>query len=104
MKDMTFYPKQRPDLQDRMATMSTLNEQGEGPAVDVPGFDVTFAATDCLGWAGGYGSAEAYFAFLQAVLRREPKLLNDDSWTELFKPQLNNQCKKELNDFSSPLQ
>jgi CubicO group peptidase (beta-lactamase class C family) len=105
MKDMTFYPKQRPDLQDRMATMSTLNEQGEGPAVDVPEFDVTFAATDCLGGAGSYGSAEAYFAFLQAVLRREPKLLNDDSWTELFKPQLNNQCKKELNDFlkSTPI-
>jgi CubicO group peptidase (beta-lactamase class C family) len=98
MKDMTFWPKQIPDMQNRMATISTLNEQGEGPAVDNAGFDVTLAATDCLGGAGGYGSVEAYFTFLQAVLRREPKLLNDDSWTELFKPQLNKQCKKELND------
>jgi CubicO group peptidase (beta-lactamase class C family) len=98
IKDMTFWPKQNPDMQDRMAGISTLNEKGEGPAVDAPDFDSTFAATDCLGGAGGYGSIEAYFAFLQAVLRRDPKLLNDESWTELFRPQLNEQCKKELND------
>jgi CubicO group peptidase (beta-lactamase class C family) len=98
IKDMTFYPKQRPDMQNRMATISTLNEQGEGPAVDNPEFDIVFAATDCLGGGGGYGSPEAYFTFLQSVLRRDSKLLNDDSWTELFRPQLNEQCKKELND------
>jgi CubicO group peptidase (beta-lactamase class C family) len=98
IKDMTFWPKQNPDMQDRMAGISTLSEKGEGPAVDAPDFDSTFAATDCLGGAGGYGSIEAYFAFLQAVLRRDPKLLSDESWTELFRPQLNEQCKKELNE------
>jgi CubicO group peptidase (beta-lactamase class C family) len=98
IKDMTFWPKQNSDMRDRIAGISTLNEKGEGPAVDAPDFDTTFAATDCLGGAGGYGSIESYFAFLQAVLRRDPKLLNDESWTELFRPQLNEQCKKELND------
>jgi CubicO group peptidase (beta-lactamase class C family) len=101
IKDITFYPKQRPDMEDRMATISTLNEQGEGPAVDSSDFDILFGATDCLGGAGGWGSPEDYFKFLQAVLRRDPSLLNDASWNELFKPQLDEQCKKGLNDYSN---
>jgi CubicO group peptidase (beta-lactamase class C family) len=101
IKDITFYPKQRPDMQDRMATISTLNEQGEGPAVDSSDFDILFGATDCLGGAGGFGSAEDYFKFLHAVLRRDSKLLNDASWDELFKPQLDEQCKKGMNEYMS---
>jgi CubicO group peptidase (beta-lactamase class C family) len=104
IEDMTFFPKEKPDMESRMAAMSTLNEQGEGPVTDVPGFDINFGATDCLGGSGAFGSAEGYFAFLQAVLKRDAKLLNDASWAELFKPQLNERCKKELNDYltSSP--
>ncbi|KAH7095782.1 beta-lactamase/transpeptidase-like protein [Paraphoma chrysanthemicola] len=98
INDLTFYPNEKPHMSDRRATISTLSETGEGPAVDAPDFDILFAATDCLGGAGGFGSAEAYFTFLQAVLRRDPKLLRDASFTELFKPQLDERCKKELND------
>jgi CubicO group peptidase (beta-lactamase class C family) len=105
IKDITFYPKERQDLKDRMATISTLNEQGEGPVADASVFDMLFGARDCLGGAGAFASAEAYFPFLQAVLRREAKLLDDASWTELFKPQLDERCKKEFNDYlkSSPM-
>jgi CubicO group peptidase (beta-lactamase class C family) len=104
IEDMTFYPQEKPDMESRMATMSTLNEKGEGPVTDISSFDIRFGATACLGGAGAFGSAEGYFAFLQAVLKRDAKLLNDASWTELFKPQLNERCKKELNDYlkSSP--
>jgi CubicO group peptidase (beta-lactamase class C family) len=104
IEDITFYPKERPDMESRMAVMSTLNEQNEGPVTDLPGFDVHFSATDCLGGQGAFGSAEGYFAFVQALLKRDARLLNDASWTELFKPQLNERCKKELNDYlkSSP--
>ncbi|KAF2034987.1 beta-lactamase/transpeptidase-like protein [Setomelanomma holmii] len=98
IKDITFYPKEKAHMQGRRAAISTLNEKGEGPAVDAPDFDPLFAATDCLGGGGGWGSAEAFFTFLQAVLRRDSKLLTDASFTELFKPQLDERCKKELND------
>jgi CubicO group peptidase (beta-lactamase class C family) len=97
IKDMTFWPKKRHDMETRMADISTLNEQNEGPAVDAPDFDTTFAAADCLGGAGVFASPKAYFTFLQAVLRRDTKLLNDGSWTELFKPQLDERCKKGFN-------
>jgi CubicO group peptidase (beta-lactamase class C family) len=105
IKDITFFPKERPDLKDRTGTISTLNEQGEGPVTDTGGFDLLFGATDCLGGAGAFASAEAYFPFLQAVLRRDAKLLQETSWTELFEPQLDERCKKEFNDYlkSSPL-
>lgn len=105
IKDMTFWPKKRDDMENRVAHISTLNEQNEGPAVDAPDFDTTFAAADCLGGAGVFASPKAYFAFLQAVLRRDPKLLSDGSWTELFKPQLDERCKKGFNDLikASPL-
>lgn len=105
IKDITFYPKKRPDMEDRMATISTLNEQGEGPAADAPDFDILFGGTDCLGGGGAFASSKDYFTFLQAVLRRDSMLLDDASWTELFKPQLNEQCKKAFNEYitSSPL-
>jgi CubicO group peptidase (beta-lactamase class C family) len=104
INDITFYPKETPNMKDRMANISTLNEQGEGPAVDAGGFDVFISATDCLGGVGAFASAEAFFTFLQSVLKRDPRLLKEKSWTELFRPQLDERCKKELNDYltSSP--
>lgn len=98
IRDITFRPNERADMQSRRATISTLNEEGKGPAVDNSDFDLSFGATDCLGGSGACGSAEGFFAFLQAVLRRDSRLLNHDSWTELFKPQLDPKCKKGLND------
>jgi CubicO group peptidase (beta-lactamase class C family) len=105
INDLTFFPKQRSDMENRMATLSTLNEKGEGPATDSSAFDITFGATDCLGGGGAFGSADAYFTFLQAVLQRDSRLLKEESWTELFRPQLDERCKREMNDYlkSSPL-
>jgi CubicO group peptidase (beta-lactamase class C family) len=104
IKDVTFYPNQRPDMNDRQATVSTLSETGEAPAVDAAAFDPLFGGKDCLGGGGAYGSANAYFKFLHAMLRRDSKLLKPESYDELFKPQLNKQCKKAFNEYlrSSP--
>jgi CubicO group peptidase (beta-lactamase class C family) len=101
--DITFYPKERPDMKERMATLSTLSETGEGPAIESE-FDMIFGATDCLGGGGAFGSAADYFKFLQAVFRRDPKLLTPESYDELFKPQLDAQCKTAFNEYlrSSP--
>ncbi|KAF2864802.1 beta-lactamase/transpeptidase-like protein [Massariosphaeria phaeospora] len=102
ISDITFYPT--PEMQQRAATLSTLSATGAGPAVDAPDFDMLFGATECLGGGGAFGSAAGYFTFLQAVLRRDPKLLTPESYDELFKPQLDQQCKKAFNEYirSSP--
>lgn len=105
IKDITFWPKNRPDLQERMATISTLGENGEPPAKHAKGFDFLAGVTDCLGGGGAYACARDYFVFLQAVLRRDRRLLSEDSWRELFRPQLDERCKKAFNGYinSSPL-
>lgn len=105
IKDITFWPKKRPDMQNRLAKISTLNEKGEPPAVDAEGYDFLAGVTDCLGGGGAFASAKDYFVFLQAVLRRDLRILNEASWQELFRPQLDERCKKEFNDYinSSPL-
>jgi CubicO group peptidase (beta-lactamase class C family) len=95
--DITLYPKQKPDMEGRIRPWAH-SETGQGPAVDAPDFDMLFGGTDCLGGGGAFGSVGAYFKFLQAVLQRDPKLLTPESYDELFKPQLDEQCKKAFNE------
>ncbi|KAF2110250.1 beta-lactamase/transpeptidase-like protein [Lophiotrema nucula] len=94
--DATFYPKEKLHMEGRIADMSTISE--EGPAQHLE-FDILGGCTECLGGGGLFASAEAYFAILQAILRREPSLLSESSWTELFRPQLDSQCKRALNEY-----
>ncbi|KAI1136247.1 beta-lactamase/transpeptidase-like protein [Hypoxylon sp. FL0543] len=103
--EASFFPKTREDLKDRLADMSTLNEKNEPPAVHLPDFDVLGGATACFGGASVHTSARAYYTFLSAVLRRDPKLLKPASYEELFRPQLDERCEQALNDliYSHPL-
>lgn len=97
--DISFYPKTHPHMRHRMADISTLNEKGEPPAVDAPFFDILFGGTDCLGGGGLFASAEAYYKFLSAVFCRDPKLLAPESYTELFRPQLDEKAEKIFNEY-----
>lgn len=103
--EASFYPRTRENLKDRLADMGTLNEKGEPPAVYVPDFDVVGGARDCFGGAGVYTSAKAYYTFLSAIQRCDPKLLTPASYAELFRPQLDERCEQALNDviYSHPL-
>jgi CubicO group peptidase (beta-lactamase class C family) len=54
IKDITFWPKERADMQHRMASFSTLDPSGSRKAVDLPDFDISHGATDCIGGGGAY--------------------------------------------------
>ncbi|MCJ1264134.1 hypothetical protein MMC22_004005 [Lobaria immixta] len=92
IKDITFWPKERADMKHKMADLSTISPES-GKAVDAPDFDLVFGAIECLGGGGVFASSEAYMALLQAVLREDPRLLKPQSYGELFKPQLNEECE-----------
>lgn len=92
IKDITFWPKERADMKHRLADLSTIIPESD-KAVDAPDFDLCFGATECLGGGGAFASSEAYMALLQAVLREDSKLLKPHSYSELFKPQLNEECE-----------
>ncbi|KAG7287191.1 hypothetical protein NEMBOFW57_006696 [Staphylotrichum longicolle] len=97
--DISFYPKSKITMKNRMADMSTLNEKGEPPAVDAADFDMLFGGTDCLGGAGVFASTEAYYAFMASVFRRDSRLLSAESYTELFRPQLDEAAEQAFNDY-----
>ncbi|RYP40861.1 hypothetical protein DL767_001342 [Monosporascus sp. MG133] len=97
--DITFWPKTKDNMKGRMADMSTLDQNGNPPAMDASDYDITLGATDCMGGDGIYGSIKAYYTFLSALLRRDPKLLTSRSYDELFRPQLNEKCEQALNDY-----
>ncbi|KAF3016397.1 hypothetical protein E8E14_000134 [Neopestalotiopsis sp. 37M] len=97
--EISFYPHKNEKMKDRLATISTLNEKGEAPAVDAATFDILFGGTDCLGGAGLFASQKGYQTFLTAVLRRDSSILKPESWTELFRPQLDEKLEQALNDY-----
>ncbi|CAG9943108.1 unnamed protein product [Clonostachys rosea f. rosea IK726] len=103
--DASFFPELRDDMKNRLATVSTLSEKGEPPAVYAEQFDARFGATDCLGGGPCWITPRAHFTFLSAVTQRDPKLLKPSSYQELFRPQLDEVCEKAMNDCiaSSPV-
>lgn len=97
--ELSFWPRQDADMAKRMADMSTLGDNGEPPAVDDPVFDILIGGTECLGGGGGYASAQGYYTFLSALLRRDARLLTAESYEELFRPQLDEHTEQAFNDF-----
>lgn len=98
IKDMTFWPNEREDMRHRMATISQLDSAGTNKTVHSSLQDITLGATECLGGVGASGSCEAYMKLLQAVLKEDSRLMKPQSYEELFKPQLNEQCAAALHN------
>jgi CubicO group peptidase (beta-lactamase class C family) len=97
--DFSFYPESKSYMKDRLGAVSMVNDKGDQPIVDAPEFDARFGATDCLGGGPCWATPRAYYTFLSAILQRDPKLLTLSSYEELFKPQLDEQCEKAMNEY-----
>lgn len=96
MKDVTFFPKEKLDLAERLADISSVDASG-GKSFALPeDWDINAGCKECLGGGGSYASADDFMLLLQAVLREDSKLLTADSWKEFFKPQLDEQCTEAL--------
>ena len=97
IKDITFWPKERADMKNRIADISMIDPTGSGKAIDAPDVDINGGMTECLGGGGAFASSEAFMTLLYAVLKEDPKLLSSRSYEEFFKPQLDLQCQGALN-------
>lgn len=94
IQDMTFKLSSRPDLAERMATMSEREAgsstvkymSGKQSHQDTDGSEIEA----CLGGQGIFTSPEEYFKVVKAVLTTEDdeKLLKKVTLDEFFKPQL----------------
>ena len=96
LKDITFWPLRQDEMKDRVADIAVLGPDGK--TAHMPGFDQTMGMKECLGGGGAYATPTTYFTFLHAVLREDTKLLKPESYVELFRSQLNDQCKEALNN------
>ena len=97
-QDISFWPKTKEGMRDRVADISTLDEEGKPPAIDSQ-FDFLAGTMDCTGGGGLFSSPKAYYTFLSAVHRRDLKLLTPSSYVELFRPQLDEKCEQAFNDY-----
>ena len=94
LKDTTFWPAQNTQMHDRVADLSRLDTTGE--AVPLTGWDLINTSTDCLGGSGVFASAQDFMAILKAVMVGDSKLLKEESYEELFRPQLSEPSKQAL--------
>ena len=94
LKDMTFWPAQNTHMHDRVADLSELDATGK--AVPLASWDLINGSTDCLGGSGAFASAQDFMALLKTVMVGDSKLLKDESYEELFKPQLSELSKQAL--------
>ncbi|KAI4256415.1 MAG: hypothetical protein LQ352_002091 [Teloschistes flavicans] len=92
IKDTTFHLSDREDLRSRLTHMSLRDPSAAGGAPTVHSPERFWSSSDRqddYGGAGLYSTAPQYFKILQAVLRRDERLLRNSSFDEMFKPQLN---------------
>ncbi|KAI1811564.1 beta-lactamase/transpeptidase-like protein [Poronia punctata] len=97
--DAGFFPRANEGMKARLAEWATLDSERKPPATYLPGFDIIGGATECMGGGGLYASPKAYYTFLSAVFRRDPRLLNASSYDELFRPQLDERCEDSMNEY-----
>ena len=97
LKDITFWPAQSVHMHDRVADISRLDSTGK--AVPLVGFGLINGSTDCLGGSGVFASAQDFMALLKAVMVGDSKLLKEESYEELFRPQLSEPSKQALQKF-----
>ncbi|KAL8686673.1 MAG: hypothetical protein Q9218_006944 [Villophora microphyllina] len=96
IKDTVFHIDQRKDLRERLADMSMRDPAGGQTAIHSPNRFWSSKVTDDYGGAGLYSCAPEYFKVVQAVLRRDERLLKKSTFDEMFKPQLNDESHDAL--------
>lgn len=88
-------------MNGEMADVSSLDEKGWGELRFIcRGLICCLGGKECLGEAGVYCSAEAYYRFLSAVQRRDGRLFTrGKSFEELLKGQLDEEGEKWFNEY-----
>lgn len=96
IKDITFWPEQRPDMKSRMASM-TIRDEVTGKVIhDSEGLKVP-GGKDCFGGHGAFATMPDYFKILQSLLIDDEKLLKRSTTAQMFQPQLTKESQEVQN-------
>lgn len=88
IKDITFFPHKRPEMEARKAKMTLRAGAHDSPVIDYNGPYITDGAVDCFGGHGGYADLSHYIEILNSILLDDERLLKKTTTADMFKPQL----------------
>ena len=87
IKDITFWPEQHPDMQNRLTSMNIRDEQSGKVIPDLSG-SILPGGRDCFGGHGAFASMPAFFKILHSLLLDDETLLKRPTTAQMFHPQL----------------
>ena len=97
IKDITFWLKDRKDMEKRMPDVSMRDPSGGAAAIYSEGMPVFRKdPTQCTGGAGAKASAPEYLKILHAILVNDGTLMKPESMDQLFQPGLSAESKQAM--------
>ncbi|KAL6406111.1 beta-lactamase [Ilyonectria robusta] len=99
--DTTFWPGRQPKLNARLASMIVRDSNvqgGQGKLFPYSGPSPGGEYVEEFGGQGAYGTLPDFLKILQSLLADDEKLLKKETTAEMFKPQLNCESQKALQE------
>ena len=93
IKDITFWPDERPDMKTRMASM-TIRDEKTGKVIHKLGGAKMPGGKDCFGGHGAFASMPDYFKILRSLLVDDERLLKRSTTAQMFLPQLTKESQE----------
>ena len=97
IKDITFWPNKRADMQDRLVGMTLRDPAGGVKVVPWAGESMQSAFAECYGGAGAVASMPDYMKILQSLLADDERLVKKETLAQMFSPQLTKEEAEGLN-------
>ena len=94
--DITFWPKSKPELAERMAGMSIRDRKTGALKHEMDSIESTVGAKDCFGGHGAYASMLNFMKILQSLLRDDEVLLKRETTRMMFEPQLTDESREAM--------
>ena len=93
--DITFFPKSKAGMAERMAGMS-VRDKTEELKHEMESIESTAGANDCFGGHGSYASMPSFMKILQSLLRDDEVLLKRETTKMMFEPQLTEESREAM--------
>ncbi|KAK7943752.1 beta-lactamase family protein [Apiospora aurea] len=98
VKDITFWPAARPDMANRMCSMS-IRDTRSGKAVQSrKPIEMAPGAQEAFGGQGAYATMGDYTEILNSLMVDDERLLKKATTAAMFRPQLTGDSRQALNE------
>ena len=94
--DITFWPKSKPGMAERMAGMSVRDHKTGELKHEMESIESTAGAKDCFGGHGSYASMPSFMKVLQSISRDDEVLLKRETTKMMFEPQLTEESREAM--------